>query len=181
MLRIISQDLAVLVHRASYEWCNASNGITISDGSRVDCATEHSLSDRLKEFFVPEGGSYLRIIGSSGASLTACAFFEPLGVLALPDVFSIPKVLDKRLGAVHKLLPVGNLHIDSGAVPRDVRAVLCSLVDNETEVRLPVLLRDLEDSFVEVQPVNVKSACYLQEELEIVDQVPTEVPEWCGL
>ena len=181
MNRVISKNLTVLVHGARNKRCDTRNGVTISRRGRVNCAPEHSLSDSCDEFLVPERGSYLRVVRCGGAGLTTLALLKPFGVLALPDIFGAPEVLDDSLGAVHKLLPVGDFDVDGRSVPRDVRAVLSILVNNETEVGLVVLLWHLEDSLVEVQSIDVHRAGYLQEELEVVDEIPTEVPEWGSL
>ena len=58
-----------------------------------------------------------------------------------------------------------------------MRAPLGALVDDETEIKFPILLRDLEDRLVVVQTIDVHLARHLEEELQVVDEVPAEVSQ----
>ena len=119
----------------------------------------------------------MRIFASGGTGLTACALFEPLSVFACPDVLIVPGILDKSLPAVHVLLPVSNLELDSRSVVGQMRAVLCLLVDDETNIELPVLLWHLHNRFVEVQSVDIELTRHLKEQRQIVDEIPAEVAQ----
>ena len=155
----------------------------VAEGHRggVESAKENYVLPRLEELFVPEGACDLGVRAAAVAGLGARAFFEPLGVLARPHVFVVPKGLDEGLGAVHELLAVGHLKRGGRAVPREVRAVLALLVDDETDVGLEVQLRHLEYRLVVVQSEHVQGAGHVQQDIQVEDQVPPEVLQWRGL
>lgn len=109
---VITMDLTVLVCRAKDERLYTRNGVTIRDRGGIGCADPNPLLDSFEKLFVPQGGRYLWVSGGSLAGLTARAILEPLGILAGPDVFHVPQVLDERLRAVHILLPVSDFKLD---------------------------------------------------------------------
>ena len=122
----------------------------------------------------------MRISARGRTSLTARALLEPLSVFAGPDVLNVPRVLDNGLPAIHKLLSVGDLELDGGAIVGQVRAVLRLLIDDKTNVELPVLLGHFHDGLIEVQPVDVELTCHLNDELQVVDEIPAEVAQGSG-
>ena len=57
-------------------------------------------------------------------------------------------------------------------------AVLSLLIDDEANVELIVLLGYFNNGLVEVKPVDIELTRHLNDELQIVNEIPAEVAQW---
>ena len=107
------------------------------------------------------------------------AVLKPLCILATPDALNRPWCGDEDLGTIHKLLSVGSLHSNLSPIICEMRADLPPLIHNEAEAKLEIHLGNLKYGLVVVESIEVHSARQLELVLSIVEQVESQVLDWC--